>query len=798
MKNRCHHDRGGLEVNDKERNSLVEVPAGSRNCSDPRTTGSNSGKSDGADGTDDGSSPSPPRWGGKAIRPGLLRWAWLVGMLVLAAVFYTRWVDRQLSMNGTANIPKSEPPTEESAKALTRTPIPFTSLTRVLFDVFAPSSLQVLSDKSTKGKDLVVTFVDSKYLDTLSVWLQYYKRHNHSNRILCVFAISKEAYDQLRHVLTTNQHNILQDNLGLFILTLLEHPGPGSLWLTRVKLLKRIVDAFPTNNVLYSDVDALWSSDPETIYRHHQHQNSTIVASRGTFPANCPLAFEQNKKGIAICFGFTYFRNSPEFRQFTADLVRATRHYGNDDQRGINCLLHKTYRTTQNSHSPDKHMSDSNPLVQTYAHPNKTEIEMAPIIVTVLPYDDVIRQCDNSTYLKKKQLSKATVLHCLTKKTGTAKILSFQKYGIFPKDTVMYNWAVPKAESLSKQQQQQLVPAESDKEKAYELALRRFRLRRLASSDIGEAPDDLKEFYSNSNGGTRQLVNSIRIPKAGSSSLSITARALAGCHPDGFPCCKGVGDPPGSCPRRDLLCPAVTGCTGHRPAYSGTEPIISSLRHPVDRLISAFFYTPPHRPNTHPGNPETYSWRTFQEEYIQLPKYRNVLTKMLAGSYAYANFDPNHHTAEKAKKRLCSIVWFVLVDRPILSNLMLYESSPFRQLRPNPVIFGLPALNVNHTTTTTKSKVAGDDGLRKNSNPEYVQFKENLFVEKNGTALVIEFNKEDMEVYNFAVDLFCARVREADGLLNTVVGIFGDGKFECPKKSPPPNGSSLVADYCPY
>ena len=38
---------------------------------------------------------------------------------------------------------------------------------------------------------------------------------------------------------------------------------------------------------------------------------------------------------------------------------------------------------------------------------------------------------------------------------------------------------------------------------------------------------------------SNKLLNSIRIPEAGSSFLSVTARALVGCQPDGYVCFAG-------------------------------------------------------------------------------------------------------------------------------------------------------------------------------------------------------------------------------------------------------------------
>jgi len=137
-------------------------------------------------------------------------------------------------------------------------------------------------------------------------------------------------------------------------------------------------------------------------------------------------------------------------------------------------------------------------------------------------------------------------------------------------------------------------------------------------------PDLKTQYQSNSSAITKMtgLLNIIRVPKAGSSALSVTARAIAGCQPDGYPCCKFPGDPKGSCPRTDLMCPLVTGCTGHSPNYQGDEAVITSLRNPVNRSVSAFFYAHPHT-SVKPGEPHT--WDKFIENIQSPSDYPNYI-----------------------------------------------------------------------------------------------------------------------------------------------------------------------------
>jgi hypothetical protein len=280
-----------------------------------------------------------------------------------------------------------------------------------------------------------------------------------------------------------------------------------------------------------------------------------------------------------------------------------------------------------------------------------------------------------------------------------------------------------------------------------------------------------------------RVLNSIRIPKAGSSSLSVTARALAGCHPDGYPCCVFPGDPVGSCPRDDLRCPVITGCGDHRPNFTGDEPIISSVREPSSRLLSGFFYYPPHRPELEKGH----AWKVFKDDYIRNPIYRNVMTKMYSGSYAYDPYDEAQHTLDRAKKNVCSrLVWYGITEFPILSALLLYEMSPFSLLIPNPVAFGLPPRESPPPTTTTDTdssdsvhNTSDTDGLRVNDSDEYMKFKTKTFSRRDGNEFVQKYNNEDYELYTFMVQLFCIRIRDIKGLQEEAYDVAMNEIHEC-------------------
>jgi hypothetical protein len=313
--------------------------------------------------------------------------------------------------------------------------------------------------------------------------------------------------------------------------------------------------------------------------------------------------------------------------------------------------------------------------------------------------------------------------------------------------------------------------------------------RRLAT-DLNELWQWEREDLNLTSGeSTMQLLNLIRIPKAGSSALSVTARCLAGCHPDGYPCCAGFPRNK-ACPAPYLLCKSIVGCTNHNPKYKvfytmGRQkgkhlPVITSLRHPVSRAVSSFFYESPHRPHN-----TCYSWQCFNESFIQKRQWQNPSTKMLVGLRAYEPVDPERYPIEAAKDRLCKTTFFGIAEWPISSALLLYETHPFSKLQPNPVSFGLPANNktevdatveaakarvlagLNYTSAQIEAKKAAAQGgaaaagLRQNQKEVYKNFKSGIFVENNGTDLVLKHHSHDWELYQFAMRLFCARVRDA-------------------------------------
>ncbi|KAJ8605603.1 hypothetical protein CTAYLR_000055 [Chrysophaeum taylorii] len=263
---------------------------------------------------------------------------------------------------------------------------------------------------------------------------------------------------------------------------------------------------------------------------------------------------------------------------------------------------------------------------------------------------------------------------------------------------------------------------------AFERALARYEVRRRSSVDGAPAAT---------------VVRLTRVPKTGSSWLSLVARSLVGCKPEGQPCCVYPGDPPGSCPRRGLECPAVLGCAGHQPREKRGDDFIPSLvgvRSPRARLASAFFYAPPHRP------PGTCATLACFASYVELPEYRNVMTRMLArNAYPYDPMIDASGDAALAKARLCGSTVVHVAEAPASTAMLAYETPPFDRVRPSRAVFW-----------------SNLTGLRRNLKSDYAEF---VASRDDGVDAAIRTNNAaDLEVYSFALRLFCARL-EAAGLL---------------------------------
>ena len=294
---------------------------------------------------------------------------------------------------------------------------------------------------------------------------------------------------------------------------------------------------------------------------------------------------------------------------------------------------------------------------------------------------------------------------------------------------------------------------------AYEISLARFYNRTAAHGQTFSTASNLRELLglrdeNRFETNKTPVIQLLRMPKAASTHLSITGRALAGCRDPGYPCCikKHDGE---MCPKEGLFCGWVKNCVGHGSLKEPTSKLakITQLRNPAERLLSGFFYWESVHNKRHKG---CATWQCFTE-YLSDMRVRNgPMTKILLGRYMYHGSEVKAGEVEIAKQNLCRLAWFGMLEMPLASKLLLYEGDPFHHLQPHPVVFDLPP--------DDGSIIIQTHHLRKNINDTYDEFVKGDYVNNRGLQLIVSLNQHEFDLYAFAWGLFCARIRES-GLL---------------------------------
>lgn len=255
-------------------------------------------------------------------------------------------------------------------------------------------------------------------------------------------------------------------------------------------------------------------------------------------------------------------------------------------------------------------------------------------------------------------------------------------------------------------------------------------------------------------------IHLLRVPKAGSTSLSIIARRFVGCQPPG-PCCKYPGDPPGSCPHQHLfecqLQHKVVGCTGHNPEYDtfllDSIPTISIVREPISRAISGFFYPNHHNMDCHAD------LHTCFEAYTKDPRYQNILIKMFTGQPAYNGVSACRaaseceHSLELAIKNLAHFKFMGILELWELSLLVFHTKYP--QFIPLKEEFLLYQPTNASSVTATGSSV--EQSHRVNRDQGYTEFQKTA--PQQYFNQLQEQSQFDIEMYHLLVQRFCKEVK---------------------------------------
>ena len=138
--------------------------------------------------------------------------------------------------------------------------------------------------------------------------------------------------------------------------------------------------------------------------------------------------------------------------------------HGNDDQRTFNCIVKDKYQSyvvlassssneTSTTTGIGDNDDDDKPMVIA------TRAVNTNLRVTVLPYQQVLRRCDDQNMMKRLTQTttstsslpslvdtNVTVAHCFTAKNAASKMQTFEKLHLLPRsgndnDFVTYDWS---------------------------------------------------------------------------------------------------------------------------------------------------------------------------------------------------------------------------------------------------------------------------------------------------------------------------------------------------------------------
>ena len=168
------------------------------------------------------------------------------------------------------------------------------------------------------------------------------------------------------------------------------------IWRTRVRVVSCLVVA--GYDVIMSDADALWLSDPMEYMALPPHRNSSVVASRGNYPHNLEKSW-----GATICMGFVLFRaTGPAMHIFLDKMKRLVLKTGDDQISANRAALELGISWDAAS---DMRLRESTGVGKgTIA---KLSGDGGPFEVILLPHDIFTRFCASTPIS-----SKTVVAHC--------------------------------------------------------------------------------------------------------------------------------------------------------------------------------------------------------------------------------------------------------------------------------------------------------------------------------------------------------------------------------------------------
>lgn len=169
------------------------------------------------------------------------------------------------------------------------------------------------------GRQKIVVFSDSNYLEVLENWLDFFPK-SLLNR-LEVVALDTELYSHLVSSRCAGNE---------FSCVLLEWDGNlEHLWISRVEYIRSQIEQ--GYSVLHSDIDAIWMDDPlDYVIKN----SADLVFSQGTvWPRDV-----YDKIGIVLCCGFFYIKSNSVTEHLMREWSERIK-IDTDDQRSLNRML---------------------------------------------------------------------------------------------------------------------------------------------------------------------------------------------------------------------------------------------------------------------------------------------------------------------------------------------------------------------------------------------------------------------------------------------------------------------------
>jgi len=185
--------------------------------------------------------------------------------------------------------------------------------------------------KTTK----IITFLDANFINLFLNWLEYFKKSCPS----CLRSLEIVCFDISSDVVLSSQ--ALRCNSILYLPTKnrgsisSNHMRLNYIWIERVSIILSMLKL--GNNVLLTDVDALWLQNPVSFLLNHS--SADIISSKGWFP---PHLYQ--KWGSTLCLGLSYFSSSNSTIVFLQDVAAYLKkdnleNFQVDDQYAVNQVL---------------------------------------------------------------------------------------------------------------------------------------------------------------------------------------------------------------------------------------------------------------------------------------------------------------------------------------------------------------------------------------------------------------------------------------------------------------------------